>query len=82
MPTFDVPATDGNRAFDWSDPAGTPPAAIDVIFDRRRSYRRVASIIEVLGLAMLVPLGVLITAAPVLLLIWAGRLVFAWIVGG
>jgi hypothetical protein len=52
-----------------------------VVFARRRSHRRAASIAEVLGLTMLVPLGILIAAAPILLLIWVGRTVMTWFGG-
>jgi hypothetical protein len=63
-------------------PAAIAPAAIDVVIAAGRGRRHVATIIEVMAMTALVPVGVFVAAAPFLLAIWAFGTVSSWFLGG
>lgn len=60
-------------------PAAIAPAAIDVVIAAGRGRRRAASLLEVMAMTALVPAGVLVTAAPILLAIWGVGAAVAWL---
>jgi hypothetical protein len=63
-------------------PAAIAPAAIDVVIAAGRGRRRATTVVEVMAMTALVPVGVLIAAAPILLAVWAFGAVAAWVLGG
>ena len=69
------PAADGHRH------AGVSPAAIDVVIAAGRGRRRAATISEAMALTALVPVGVVVAAAPFLLVVWAFGAAAAWWLG-
>lgn len=58
-------------------PAAVAPAAIDVVIAAGRGGRRALSVVEALVMTALVPVGVVLAAAPVLLMLWG----IAWLLG-
>ena len=64
-------------------PAAIAPAAIDVVIAAGREGRsNFASLIEVIAMTALIPVGVFVAAAPILFAFWAFGAVSAWWLGG
>ena len=63
-------------------PMARSPAAIDVVIATGRGRRRLAGILEVLGLTALISVGVFVAAAPFLLAAWAFGAISAWLLAG
>jgi hypothetical protein len=59
-------------------PAAVAPAAIDVVI-AAGPRTGAASMLEALAMTALIPVGVLIVAAPLLLAAWAIAALFAWL---
>jgi hypothetical protein len=62
-------------------PAAIAPAAIDVVIAAGGARRSFTSVIEVMAMTALIPVGIFVAAAPVLLAFWAFGVVSAWITG-
>ena len=63
-------------------PASVAPAAIDVVIAATRGRRRAAAMAETMAMTALVPAGVLVAAAPFLLIVWGIGAAAAWLFGG
>ena len=62
-------------------PAAVAPAAIEVVIAAGRGRRRTAAVAETMAMTALVPVGVIVTAAPFLLAIWGLGAAAAWLLG-
>lgn len=63
-------------------PVARTAAAVDVVVDTTRARRRAATLLEVVALSALIPVGLFIAAAPFLLAVWAFGAVAAWLLSG
>ena len=65
--------------------AGSRPAAIDVVVrddGRRLGGIRLANVAEAIAMMALLPLAILLAAAPVIAVVWGIGYVVAWLTGG
>jgi hypothetical protein len=58
------------------------PAAVDVVIAGGRRRRRAAAMAEAMAMTALVPAGVLMVAAPFLIIVWGVSAAAAWLFGG
>jgi hypothetical protein len=63
-------------------PAAIAPAAVEVVIAAGRGRRRAATLLEAMALAALIPIGIVVAAAPLLFAVWAFGTVSAWLLGG